>query len=264
MGLQGYWADQKAPLFKDLPADLIVVQPIGAIEQHGPHLPLSVDRDLVDAVVTRSFEYLKNHQNVLVLPSLSVTKSGEHDQHPGTLSLKADTLLAVLRDIGASLARAGVERLVFLNGHGGNTAALDIAARDLRISHQMIVATCAWSSFADAKAIYDPAEYALDIHAGDSETSAMLAARPELVDLSLAKNFSSAISSWQSDFKFIGLTGQAAKPGWIINDLNDDGACGNAAAATREKGEQLLNSAAQNFCLFLAEFARFDLNGRSK
>lgn len=254
--IQGYWADQTAARFADLPADLIAVLPIGAIEQHGPHLPLSVDRDLVEAVIHRALPQLDSSQNVLVLPTLAVTKSGEHDRHAGTLSLSAHGLLSNLREIGAAVARTGVERLVLLNGHGGNNAVLDIAARDLRIDHQMLVATCSWFGFANYP---DSAELAHDIHGGHLETSAMLAAKPGLVDMSKAQNFHSASADWAQKFKFIGLTGQAAKPGWIIDDLNPLGACGDASTATAELGRQLLDSAAENFAAFLAEFARFDL-----
>jgi creatinine amidohydrolase len=195
---------------------------------------------------------------VLVLPTLAITKSGEHDRHPGTLSLSADTLLATLRDIGASVARAGVKRLVFLNGHGGNTAVLDIAARDLRMERDLIVATCSWFGFADLEGVMNTDAMAYDIHAGESETSAMLAAKPDLVDMKLAEDFVSAMKIWEQVNHFTGLTGQAAKPGWIIDDLNEKGACGDASIATAEKGEHLLDSAASNFVAFLDEFSRFD------
>lgn len=258
MSVQGYWADLRAPVFRDLPTDLVAVLPIGAIEQHGPHLPVSVDRDLVEAVIIRALPQLGADQNILVLPTLSITKSGEHDLHPGTLSLSADTLLAVLRDIGASVARAGVTRLVLFNGHGGNTAVLEAVARDLRIRHDLIVVTCSWFGFAEWQGLFDAEALSADLHAGDSETSPMLAIKPELVDMGKARNFVPAMLDWQHQFEFIGLTGQAAKPGWIIDDLNSDGACGDASSATAEKGEKLLNSAAGNFVRFLAELATFD------
>jgi creatinine amidohydrolase len=258
MSMQGYWADLPSRAFKGLPDDLVAVLPIGAIEQHGPHLPLSVDADLVDAVVQRSLPLLAPDQSVLFLPTLSVTKSGEHDRHPGTLSLSADTLLAVLRDIGASVVRAGARRLVLLNGHGGNTALLEIAARDLRIAHDLIVAQCGWFSFSEGDKLMEPSEYARDLHAGFGETSAMLAARPERVEMAHAKDFRTAMEDWAPDFQFIGLTGQAARPGWIIDDLNAEGACGNAAAASADVGERLLSTAATNFAAFLKEFADFD------
>lgn len=263
MSIQGYWADQKAPFFRDLPDDLVAVLPIGAMEQHGPHLPVSVDRDLPEAMIARALEQLEPHQNALILPTLTITKSGEHDRHPGTLSLSADTLLAVLRDIGASVARAGVARLVLLNGHGGNTALLEVAARDLRVSHNMIVATCSWFGFADYGDHFAPEALAIDLHAGDTETSAMLAAKPGLVDMDKAQNFVPQMQAWRQINRFVGLTGEAARPGWIIDDLNTLGACGDASAATAQKGEQLLSTAAANFALFLDEFSRFDLMGRT-
>jgi len=257
MSLQGYWADQKSSDFRDLPDDVVAVLPIGAIEQHGPHLPLSVDRDLVEAVIARALPALAPQQNVLILPTLSITKSDEHSRFPGTLSLDVTTLLAQIADIGASLAAAGLTRLVLFNGHGGNTSALDIAARDLRIEHDMIVATCSWFGFADYSA-FDAAEIAHDIHAGDIETSAMLATKPALVDMSLAQNFEPAMQDWEREITFIGLGTRAAKPAWIAGDLHPSGACGNAAAATIEKGEALLSSAARNFVQFLDEFSSFD------
>lgn len=262
MSVRGYWADLRAPAFRALPADCVAVLPIGATEQHGPHLPVSVDADLVRAVSARMLEHLGTDQSVLILPTLTVTKSGEHDRHPGTLSLSGDTLAAVIRDIGASVARAGVARLVLFNGHGGNTGVLTVVARDLRIAHGMIVATCAWSGFAETEGLFDPAEYARDLHAGDSETSAMLAVKPGLVEMAEARDFRTAIDGWERDLRHTGLTGQPARPAWIIDDLNPDGACGNAAAATVEKGEAMIASAARNFADFLAEFARFDLAGR--
>ncbi len=224
---------------------------------------MSVDRDLVDATVTRCLVHLAADQNVLFLPTPGIAKSGEHDRHPGTLGLSADTLLATLPDAGASVARAGVERLVFLNGHGGNTALLDIAARDLRISHDMIVATGSWFGFAEFEGVFDPEALDDDIHAGDGETSAMLAARPELVDTSQARNFVSATREWKEANRHVGLTGRPARPAWISDDLDADGACGDASAATAEKSRHLPETAARNLALFPAEFARLEPRRRS-
>jgi creatinine amidohydrolase len=243
-----------APAFRALPGDTIAVLPLGATEQHGPHLAVSVDSDLVEAVLARVV--VPDGLTVLGLPTLRITKSGEHDRHPGTLSLSGDTLLAVLHDISASVARAGVRRLCLFNGHGGNTALLEQAVRDMRIHHDMIAVHCSWFGFVEYDGLYDPESLAFDIHAGDSETSPMLAAYPEKVDMALARDFRPAMQDWPE--RWIGLTGQAARPGWIVDDLNPDGACGNAAAATAEKGEALLSSSARNFAAFLAEFAHFD------
>ncbi len=264
MSVQGYWADLPSRAFDDLPEDMVAVLPLGAIEQHGPHLPVSVDRDLIDAVVSNTLDALEPDQNVLILPTLSVTKSGEHSQFPGTLSLSPETLLAVLRDIAASVARAGILRLVLFNAHGGNTAALDIAAREMRIAHEMIVVTCSWFGFADYEGVIAPEELTHDIHAGRIETSAMLATRPDLVNMELAENFVTEAEIWASEFPDIGLSGQPARPGWIATDLNSKGACGNASKATAEVGEHLLSTAATRFAKFLQSFARFDHRGTGR
>ncbi|MEO0765377.1 MAG: creatininase family protein [Pseudomonadota bacterium] len=235
-------------------SDAIAVLPLGATEQHGPHLPLTVDTALTEAVLART----QTRANALQLPTLSITKSDEHIAHPGTLTLSAETLLAVLRDITASVARARVKRLVYFNGHGGNTALLEIAARAARIDHGLIAAHASWFAFADLSG-FDPSEMAHDLHAGDTETSAMLAVRPDLVNMGLAQDFRTKMQDWETQGRLTGLTGQPARPGWTIDDLNADGALGNAAAATAEKGEMLLNSAAQGFARWLEDFATFDM-----
>ena len=248
-----YWEDLRAPQFRTLQAPVVAVLPLGATEQHGPHLPLSVDSDLVDAVLART---VVKDFTVLVLPTLRITKSGEHDRHAGTLSLSGETLGAVLRDIAASVAAAGVDRLCLFNGHGGNTALLETIVRDMRIAHDMIAVHCSWFAFAETEGLFDADALAVDLHGGDAETSPMLVAAPHKVDMAQAQNFRPAMLDWPH--KWIGLTGQAARPGWIIDDLNADGACGDASAATAQKGEALLSSAARNFGAFLAELAVFD------
>ncbi|TCL00710.1 creatinine amidohydrolase [Shimia isoporae] len=256
--MQGYWADLKAPDFGNLPEDTVAVLPLGATEQHGPHLPVSVDSDLVAAVLDRSLPLWSKDTNALILPALQITKSNEHAKHPGTLSVSARTLLATLDDIGASVARAGVNRLCMLNGHGGNTAVLEIACRELRITHGLITAHGSWFGFAQWNGIMDSGDLSHDQHGGDSETSPMLAAKPHLVDMAQARNFRSKSRDWQENGSWIGLTGQAMRPGWVIDDLNDFGACGDAAAATTAKGHALLDSAAQGFASFLRDFSKFD------
>ncbi|MEP1199544.1 creatininase family protein [Tateyamaria sp.] len=251
------------PLWSDLSrgtmdaSGAIAILPLGATEQHGPHLPFSVDTTLTEAVLART----KTTANALQLPTLSVTKSDEHIAHAGTLTLSAETLLVVLRDITASVARAGVKRLVYFNGHGGNTALLEVAVRAARIDHGLIAARASWFAFADLSG-FDPSAMAHDLHAGDTETSAMLAARPDLVNMDLAQDFQTKMQDWETAGHLTGLTGQPARPGWTIDDLNAEGALGNAAAATAEKGEILLNSAAQGFARWLDDFAGFEMGAR--
>lgn len=122
----------------------------------------------------------------------------------------------------------------------------------------MIVVTSSWFGFADYDGVIDGETLAQDIHAGETETSAILAARPDLVDMQKAPNCVSKAKFLEKSLDYIGLNGEAARPGWAIDDLSDSGFCGDASIATVGKGKNLLNSAAQAFAAFLSEFAQFD------
>jgi len=258
MGHIGHWADLTAPDFAALDrSDAVAILPIGAIEQHGPHLPLSVDRDLTLAVLGRALPLLRRDLTVLALPVQAIGKSTEHAGWPGTLSLSAETLLLVLQDIAASVRRAGTRRLMILNGHGGNRALLEMACRDLRARFGLVTAHVAWDDLAGAEAVVGPAEAADGLHGGDVETSAMLCASPDSVRMERAEDFGSAHLHWRQAHPNLGLGTAPLRPGWLMEDLNPRGAVGNAAAATAAKGEVLLGTAAQNLADLVAQFARF-------
>jgi creatinine amidohydrolase len=238
MGHIGHWADLTAPDFAALDlAQAVAILPIGAIEQHGPHLPLSVDRDLTMAVLTRAMPLVPPDLTVLALPVQAIGKSTEHQAWPVTLSLSADTLFRVLHDIAASIRRAGVPRLLILNGHGGNRALLDLACRDLRADLGLVTAHVAWDDLANAGAITGEDEARNGLHAGDVETSAMLSAHPAPVRMDRARDFGSTHLDWQASHPDLGLGSAPLRPGWLMGDLNPQGAVGNAAAATAAKGE---------------------------
>lgn len=252
------WADLSRAQFAAMDrARTIAVLPVGAIEQHGPHLPVSVDRDLAEAVLDGALEHLPPDLRVLALPGFAYGRSNEHGMIAGTISLSTGTMLQLLSDIAASLARTGFSRLVLLNAHGGNTPVLEIAARDLGIAHDLRIATCNWYNFNEADRHGDARERSFGIHAGLIETSAMLALKPGLVAMELAEDFANAAEDWQREFRHIGLAPGRARPAWTIDDLNDAGACGNAATATAAIGAELLSTAARQFAAFLSEFDRF-------
>ena len=261
MTIKHYWADLTAAEFRTLDVSrTIAVLPVGAIEQHGPHLPLSVDRDIVEEIVARAVVRL-DELPVLFLPTMPIGKSNEHIAFPGTLTLSAETLMRLWMEIGASVARAGVRKLVIFNGHGGNSAAMDIVARDLRARHGMLTASCSWYGLFDSTDLFDKRELVHGIHAGEGETSVMLAARGHLVDMSLAQDFGSRSEQWADDCDYIGVGSTPVKLGWLIQDLNRGGACGNAAAADAEKGELLLKRGVEHFIAMLREFDRLSTDG---
>lgn len=164
--------------------------------------------------------------------------------------------MAVLRDIADLAKRAGVERLCLFTGHGGDISLLETVIRGMRMTHDMIAVQRSWFGFANYDGMFAPDALAVDIHRGASETSPMLACARQKVDMSKVRNFCPAMLDWAETW--IGLSGQPAPPGWIIDDLNTNGACGDAAAATAEKSEALVSAAALNFAAFLSEFAGLD------
>ncbi len=255
-----FWADLTTLDFQQLAgsnqlASTVAVLPVAATEQHGPHLPLSVDTDIVNGMVQASLAFLPSQLPVLFLPTQTVGKSTEHIQFAGTLTYSANTILRIWADIGASVARAGIRKLVLLNSHGGQVSVMDIVARDLRTAHEMMVFSVNWYQLPiDAQVMqqFDTDEHRFGIHAGQIETSLMLALQPHLVDMSKAAHFKTQSQQRAKDYPILG-NGVTAKLGWQMQDYNAQGAAGNAAAATAEKGQQLLQSAGQQLALLLGE-----------
>ena len=168
-----FWADLTTTDFAGLdPTATVAVLPLGATEQHGPHLPLGVDTRLVDGIVTAALPLLPADLPVLFLPTQSIGLSPEHARFAGTLSLSADTLMRLWKDIGAGVARSGVKKLVLFNAHGGHVGAMDVVARELRESHDLIVYSVSWFNLPldDANARFDADEHRFGVHAGDIET----------------------------------------------------------------------------------------------
>ena len=262
-----FWADLTTRDFSGLTqapdiGEVVAVLPLGATEQHGPHLALSVDSDLVDAVVGAALPLLPAELPVLVLPTQKIGKSNEHARFPGTLTLGAETLIRVWTEIGDCVAATGVRKLLLFNAHGGQVALMDIVGRDLRARHDLIVYHSNWYDLPladEAMAPFGPDERRFGVHGGDMETSMMLAIRPALVDMEQARDFASTSRQRARDYPILG-NGRSARLAWQMQDYNPQGAAGNAAAATADKGRALAASAATQLALLLAEFSRLPLS----
>ncbi len=262
-----FWADLGTRDFARLdPARTIAVLPVAATEQHGPHLPLSVDTVLVDGIVDASLPHLPADSSVLFLPTQAVGLSPEHARFPGTLTLKAETVLRLWTDIGESVAAAGVRKLLLFNSHGGQVSVLDLVARDLRARLNLLVYSCSWFTLPlhDAKgqdlhALFSAEEHRFGIHGGEIETSMMLALAPARVQMAQAKNFVSTAQARAQQFPILG-NGRSAKLGWQTQDYHSAGAVGNAAAATAAKGEALVQAAGRALAQLLAELDALPLS----
>lgn len=257
------WADLNTLDFAALdPARTVAVLPLGATEQHGPHLPLSVDTVLVEGVVNAALSHLSATDPVLVLPTQTVGLSTEHTAFAGTLHLSPQTLIQLWCDIGASVARAGVKKLLMFNAHGGNVGLMDVVARELRAQHDLIVYSSSWYNLPLDAAVmgqFSADEHRFGVHAGDIETSMMLALSPDHVNMAEARDFASASQERAKHFAVLG-NGKSAKLGWHMQDYNPLGAAGNAAAASSSKGEAMVHSAGEQLALLLKELVALPLS----
>jgi creatinine amidohydrolase len=237
----------------------IAMLPVAAVEQHGPHLPLGVDRYIVEGYVAAALPLLPDELPVSFLPVQAIGKSDEHLAFPGTLTIAAETAIAAWTEIGESLARAGVRKLVILNSHGGNVALLDTVARNLRVRAGMLAVPASLHRFGYPDGLFTAAEIAQGIHGGAIETSLMLAFRPDLVRTEKIADFVPAARAMAGRYRWL----SADRPfgfGGMSQDLNPSGAIGDASLASREKGEAAAAHGARALVELMRDVHRFPLD----
>ncbi|QOZ29159.1 creatininase family protein [Bradyrhizobium sp. CCBAU 51753] len=236
----------------------IAVLPLAATEQHGPHLPLGTDVMIGEAYLSRVRELLPAAIPATFLPLQPVGISTEHIDFPGTLTLPTKAALTSWMALGASVARAGVKKLVMVTSHGGNSAAMSLVAQDLRAQHGMLVVTTNWSRFGTPDGLFDTEELRHGIHGGAVETSIMLARYPQHVRTDAIANFTPASIEIEKQHRHLS-TQRPAPFAWQAQDLHPSGAIGDATKATAEKGEKLLEHGARAFCELLDDVDKFDV-----
>ena len=250
-----YFPDLTGPQVAELLTDRsILVQPLGAIEQHGPHLPLSTDSVVATAVAEAAVAEVGDELDVWLLPTLEYTKSNEHAWSAGTVWLSATTLLAVLDDLGRCIATTSAKRLVFLNGHGGNSALLNVANRELRLAHGLMTFVTHPGVPPDQGGTSPVDELGMGVHGGTDETSLMLHLAPNLVNMDLAERRVPEALAMNQYVRF----GGRVSFGWMSNDFFPDGYIGDPTAATAELGKQLFEGAVRGFSEALREISTFN------
>ncbi|MEX0308992.1 MAG: creatininase family protein [Tateyamaria sp.] len=241
------WADLRMPEFDTLdPARTIAVLPTAAIEQHGPHLPVGTDTLIAEGMLDAVRDACPTELDLVILPVQAIGKSNEHLWAAGTCTLTAETALRAWTEIGLSVARAGLKKLMIVNSHGGNLDLISILSRELRVQAGMLAVKTQWGSFGAPDGLFSAQENTYGIHGGDMETSLMLAFRPETVDMTKARDFRST-----AERTAISPVGPISY-GWIASDLSDDGVVGEAHLATAEKGHALAQHQARG-CIALAQ-----------
>lgn len=249
------WTDfQAADMLKT-----IAILPVAAVEQHGPHLPVGVDAAIMDGYLRLVCERLPDDLAALFLPVQTIGVSIEHTEFPGTLSLAADDAARAWRGIAESVYRAGCRKLVIVNSHGGNVAALDALARELRARLGMLCVVASWHRFGYPDGLFTSQEIRHGIHAGDIETSLMLAFRPDLVRNDEIADCPSASLEMERDFTWL-RPGSPIGFGWMSQDLHESGAIGDATQASADKGAAAADYGATAFIELLQDVEEFDLS----
>ena len=255
-----WWGDLSTRDFAALEmSDIVAILPVGAIEQHGPHLPVCVDAAINAGILARAAALMKPDCPALILPAMPVGKSNEHLAFPGTLSLPYDVLARLWFEIAKSAWRAGVRKIILFNSHGGQPQVMDIVCRELRVELSMFAVAASWYRLADLSDLYDAEERQHGIHGGESETSVMLHLHPELVHMEHAGNFVSRSAEIAATHEFL-LPEGGVGFGWQTQDLNPAGACGNASAADAKRGAEAVERAARGLLTLIDEVHHYPLS----
>jgi len=238
--------------------DWIAVLPLGAHEQHGPHLPFDTDTLIAEGLVQRLIPKIPATLPVTFLPVEPVGYSVEHMDVAGTRSLAFDEAVNRWLGIAGKLNDQGIRKFVMLNAHGGNSPLMTIVVTEARVRFGMLAVATSWTRFGQPQGWISPQDKAIDIHGGDIETSVMLAMWPDKVNMAKAEAFSSHQSDFARAFTHLRAYGPHAF-GWKMSDLNRKGVAGNASVATAERGEQLVAHAVKGIIELLEDVKRFDV-----
>ena len=253
------WADLSSNDFRAIDAArAVALMPVAAIEQHGPHLPVSVDAD-INAGIVAACAKLEAETPVYVLPQLPIGKSNEHAAFPGTLAIGAETLMRMWLDVAESVVRARFRKLVILNSHGGQPQIMEIVVRELRVRHGVLAVSANTYGLGLPAGLFDAEEIAHGIHGGAIETSIMMHLHPERVRTEALANFVSTGPRLEQQYALLRLEGPIGL-GWMTQDVNPAGAVGNASIAAAGLGRQCVEVAARGLAALLDDVSRYPMD----
>lgn len=236
----------------------LVVQPIASVEQHGPHLPCYTDSMVVEGLLARAVEMTPTDVDVWTLPVIAYGKSNEHLGYPGTISLTAETLLAVCRDVGRAVARSGFRKLAFVNGHGGQPQLLEVVARDIREETGLqVFPLFPYRLGLPDGSVSSPEEAEFGIHAGELETSLVMALEPGAVRTDRLEPGDERVRTRFGDLRYLSMEG-ALPTAWLTGDLSANGVIGDPTRASAERGELVLSYLAKGLAGAFAEICSFE------
>ena len=232
----------------------VILLPIGAIEQHGPHLPMSVDAVIAEETSNALLDQVGEEIDLWLLPTMSISKSNEHTWSSGTLSYTTTTMLSVLDDVARCVATTSARRLVLLSGHGGNTSLLITACRDIRVAHGLLTFLVHPSLPPASGGTSTVEELGMGIHGGLNETSVFSYLRPGEVQMEKAVR---RVPEWMAENDWVKFGGKV-QFGWTSRDFGPEGLIGDPTDANPELGKELFESAVESLAGQLREISNFD------
>jgi creatinine amidohydrolase len=235
--------------------NVVIIQPIGSIEQHGWHLPIIVDSAISIAILGKALSKLEGNIPAYALPNIYYGKSNEHSHFPGTITLTTETLYSLLLEVGESIYRAGFRKFFLLNSHGGQPQILEIVATDLHMKYDdfCIFPLFMWNVPNVSKDLLTSQELEIGIHAGDAETSLMLSILPEQVKMT------NAVTEYPQDLptdSWLTINGKLPFA-WATKDLSQSGVLGDPKVATKEKGDLIWESLANGLVKIIQDIHKF-------
>jgi len=257
------WGKYTSPALREIAAEprSVVVIPVGAIEQHGHHLPLETDARIVWTIAEAAVKEACQEVPALLTPIFSIGCSEHHMAFPGTLSIEQETFVRVLAEIGRSVTRHGFRRLFFLNGHGGNDAPLQLVVNRIRHETQgrVIVGAASYWRFIQDE-VTEPRRSGPGgiSHSGEFETAAMLAIDEESVDMTRASKF---LPRWSNGYFMPGwYVPSKIHLGFHLSDISTTGVVGDPTVASAEQGEAFLEAAGKAVAAFFVAFAGWEFH----
>ena len=241
-------------------SDAIVVIPTGSIEQHGPHLPVSTDSIIVSEISRRAVHEANKTTATLLLPTIMYGYSLHHMEFPGTISLSDETYVALLTEVGTCVTQHGFRRLIFLNGHGGNKAPLQLAIQRIHRrskNRSLCVAATYWDLIRkDVQACRHSPPGGIS-HAGEFETSVLMSLYPEMVKTEcIAKSLPNI---GDKDFDYDWYSASNISLAFQVSEFSPTGVLGDPTVANAEMGSAMMAAAVKKISEFIVRIGQWSI-----